>query len=127
MHLSYKALIDSSIQGQPSRGKQIWKLWAHKKKCIFLRLAMKDRILTWEFLQCKGKHGPSMCYLCTTTKENTFHLLVECSYAKEIQKEVESITSEINVWSKASIESCLMAWFRKLKLKELHNIPCLIC
>lgn len=48
---------------------------------LFNWLIRKDKILTWENLQKRGKHGPGRCIMCKEALERVNHIFFECRVA----------------------------------------------
>jgi hypothetical protein len=61
--------------------KYLWSWDCPLKIKLFTWLIAENKILTWEILQHRGFIGPSYCHLCRKSKETTYHLFVECSFA----------------------------------------------
>eukprot|EP00253_Pinus_taeda_P036581 PITA_36581 len=64
--------------------KTIWEGNWWPKVTIFIWLATKNKILTWDRIQKKGFNGPSRCYLCNNDTETRDHLLVRCPYTEKL-------------------------------------------
>ena len=62
----------------------IWESNWWPKVSIFIWLATKNKILTWDRIQKKGFNGPSRCYMCKTEVETRNHLLINCPFAKNL-------------------------------------------
>eukprot|EP00253_Pinus_taeda_P021290 PITA_21290 len=64
--------------------KIIWERNWWPKVSIFIWLASKNKILTWDRIQKKGFNGPSRCCLCNSEGETRNHLLINCPFAKTL-------------------------------------------
>eukprot|EP00253_Pinus_taeda_P017716 PITA_17716 len=64
--------------------KIIWERNWWPKVSIFIWLASKNKILTWDRIQKKGFNGPSRCCLCNSDGETRNHLLINCPFAKTL-------------------------------------------
>eukprot|EP00253_Pinus_taeda_P008746 PITA_08746 len=64
--------------------KTIWESNWWPKVSIFVWLASKNKILTWDCIQKKCFNGPSHCYLCNNAEETRDHLLVNFPYTKKL-------------------------------------------
>ena len=62
--------------------KIIWESNWWPKVSIFISLASKNKILTWDQIKKKGFNGPSRCCLCNTDGETRNHLLINCPFAR---------------------------------------------
>eukprot|EP00253_Pinus_taeda_P018479 PITA_18479 len=62
----------------------VWERNWWPKVSIFIWLASKNKILTWDRIQKKGFFGPSRCCLCNSEGETRNHLLINCPFAKTL-------------------------------------------
>eukprot|EP00253_Pinus_taeda_P013029 PITA_13029 len=62
----------------------IWERNWWPKVSMFIWLATKNKILTWDRIQKKGFIGPSRCCLCKLEEETRDHLLIHCPFAKTL-------------------------------------------
>jgi hypothetical protein len=85
--------------------KCIWKYKCPLKSCIFMWLALKNKVLTWENLKKGGKHGLGWCYLCQSCDESIAYLLLFCPFPGEVWKEVGSSIGIRVDWSGISVDS----------------------
>eukprot|EP00253_Pinus_taeda_P009631 PITA_09631 len=78
-------LMDSQNRGDGNvEWKTIWEANWWPKVTIFIWLATKNKILTWDRIQKKGFNGPSRCSLCNNDTETRDHLLVRCPYSEKL-------------------------------------------
>lgn len=66
----------------PSQG--VWQLSSWPTVDFFARLLCHGKILNYDYLQRKGFHGPTICSLCNENAETTVHLILECSFSRQI-------------------------------------------
>ena len=59
------------------------------KACIFMWLLLNKKIPTWDILQTEKNYSLGWCSLCSSQEESNFHLLIDCTFAKEVWKEAE--------------------------------------
>eukprot|EP00253_Pinus_taeda_P003073 PITA_03073 len=62
----------------------VWERNWWPKVSIFIWLASKNKILTWDRIQKKGFIGPSRCCLCNSEWGSRDHLLLHCPFAKTL-------------------------------------------
>lgn len=95
---------------------KVWQAELWPKISTFLWLLSKKRILTWDNLIKRGFIGPSRCPNCNKNCETIYHLLEECTLAKQIWQKVEhcnekayprmaDITANIRTWAKNPFKS----------------------
>ncbi|KAG2648901.1 hypothetical protein PVAP13_1NG072050 [Panicum virgatum] len=66
------------------RGRWIWKNWAPQRVKFFTWLALKQRLWTADRRRRHGLDAHDICWLCDQEQETADHLLVNCSFAKQI-------------------------------------------
>ena len=66
-----------------------------------------------------------MLPLCVCDETN-IHLVFECSYTKEVWREIEVITSLNNVWSVSTIEEGIRNLFGKPVVKSYKYVPLIL-
>ena len=62
-------------------------LWSKSLPCkigCFLWLVLRNKVLTWDNLQKKGKIGPGICSLCLACEEIVLHLFSRCMLWKSL-------------------------------------------
>eukprot|EP00253_Pinus_taeda_P011910 PITA_11910 len=62
----------------------VWERNWWPKVSIFIWLASKNKILTWDRIQKEGFIGPSRCCLCNSEGETRNHLLINCPFTKTL-------------------------------------------
>jgi hypothetical protein len=77
----FSTLNQSTITGWRN---QLWKWNIQQKIKLFLWLAVKNKILTWNNLQLRGWKGPGRCHLCKRDSEDNAHLFIHCPFTKLI-------------------------------------------
>ena len=76
---AYDCIVSSSCGAVISPvDKFLWNNTLPNKISCFIWLAVRNRILTWENLQKKGKQGPGICVLCKNDEETTEHIFTKC-------------------------------------------------
>ena len=63
----------------------LWNSSLPRKIGCFIWLVQKNRILTWDNLQKRGKNGPGICVLCLNNEETVLHLFTRCPIWISIQ------------------------------------------
>jgi hypothetical protein len=61
--------------------KKVWKFKCPSKSHIFIWLLLNNKVLTWDILQKRNKHGPRRCPMCKENEETNFHLIMSCPYS----------------------------------------------
>lgn len=79
---AYVRYFTGSIPFEPY--KWIWKAWAPLKVKIFIWLAVWRRCWTADRLQRRGLQHPDRCVLCDQETEDIDHLLLRCSFSKQV-------------------------------------------
>jgi hypothetical protein len=83
--LGYSTLLNLPlVPPNPAIWKAIWKFKTIPKIDLFLWTLGHDSILTGENLKRKGWVGPFRCPLFHQAKESSSHLLLFCSFSKEV-------------------------------------------
>ena len=72
----------------PALGSRLYNtLWIDhlpRKIGCFSWLVLRNKILTWDNLQKRGKHGPGICLLCNSNDETVDHLFSCCPVWKSV-------------------------------------------
>jgi ribonuclease HI len=109
----YQALLMSfDYQVDSSWFKQLWKWPIQLKLKLFVWLAAKDKVLTWESLQRKGWHGPGVCKLCNCSSETINHLLIHCSFTKSVWHYLSVLYKVKFQWIGNSVFECFKDWMK---------------
>jgi ribonuclease HI len=89
---------------------QIWKWTIPLKVKLFLWLAGKEKILTWDSLQRRGREGPSICLLCRQSPEDVHHLFIHCNFARKVWTFLLNHLSLPFTWQSDSLSDCFQLW-----------------
>lgn len=88
-HWAYLTLVDYYVEEQERCWhKKLWKQRFPLKIKCFIWLLFNNKILTWENLQRRGKHGPSICLLCKSEEDSVCHLFFKCNYTLDIWRTI---------------------------------------
>lgn len=79
---AYERFFVGGIDFQPYR--RLWKTWAPLKIKIFIWLALWNRCWTADRLAKSGLDHPERCLLCDQREEDINHLLLGCSFSRDI-------------------------------------------
>ena len=79
---AYAALFFGSICFSP--WKKIWKSWAPLRCKFFIWLVFKKRYWTADRLAKRGLPHPGACPLCDQDDETINHILVGCSFSRQL-------------------------------------------
>eukprot|EP00253_Pinus_taeda_P008065 PITA_08065 len=107
--------------------KPLFKLKCPKKTRIFLWCALKRKIPTWEILQARFKQGPSRCPLCQDASESITHLLVECSFTRQVWVETKKLLNITSRWEGGDLIAAWEFWWSNYPEKNLRNLPPILC
>jgi ribonuclease HI len=105
--------------------KTLWSWECPLKIKAFYLAGCENKILTWENLQHRGHSGPSLCYLCKNSKENTLHLFVECPFTIAVWDRIKSAIKHITGWNGTSVAECFKNW--KAHNKSYPTLSAFIC
>jgi hypothetical protein len=89
---------------------QLWKWTIPLKLKLFLWLAGKAKILTWDGLRRRGWEGPGICLLCRSSGEDVQHLLIHCAFAKGVWSRILLILALPHTWCRDTITDCFQLW-----------------
>jgi hypothetical protein len=76
----------------------IWKWQVPLKLKLFIWLAARGKILSWEALRHRGWEGPGICPLCSLASDDVHHLLVHCTFTQEVWHLLRSLSP--SQWSR---------------------------
>ena len=83
---AYECIVKSHC---PVPGNRLYtSLWSSsllRKIGCFTWLVLKNKVLTWDNLQKRGKMGPGICPLCLADEETVLHLFSRCMFWKYLQ------------------------------------------
>ena len=75
----YECIVNSY---KPDLGSRLYiSLWSSllpRKIGCFTWLVLRNKILTWDNLQKRGKIGPGICILCYSNEETVYHIFSRC-------------------------------------------------
>ena len=75
----YECIVNSY---KPDPGSRLFNsLWSSLLPCkigCFVWLVLRNKILTWDNLQKRGKIGPGICSLCYSNEETVHHMFSRC-------------------------------------------------
>jgi hypothetical protein len=107
----YAALPPDRVTvSQPSWLPRIWSWQLPLKLKLFLWLGASNKLLTWENLQKKGRHGPGLCVLCREATEDIHHLLLHCRFTQTVWQHILQQLSLSFHWTGASFPECFATW-----------------
>jgi hypothetical protein len=89
----------------------IWKSNIQLKIKLFIWLAAKGKILTWDTLQTRGWEGPGCFYFCKQDSENIYHLFLQCPFTKSVWEKVIIDQNLKNSWKGNTLSNCFRNWF----------------
>ena len=85
---------------------QMWKWPLPLKHKLFIWLCANGKALTWEVLRKKGWQGPGIWSLCCRASEDIHHLLIHCTFTKEVWNCLLQHFSLSFSWTGATISDC---------------------
>ena len=98
----------------------LWNKSLPKKITCFIWLAVRDKILTWENLQKRGKSGPGICLLFKAENETVGHLFTQCVVWNSVAAQVCDHFSLHSFNKQLSLEDMLLEWMGKLGKNSDH-------
>ena len=106
--------------------KSIWKLKCPAKTRLFFWCILHNKVPTWDFLQKRGKQGPSWCSLCKSADENTQHLFLFCPFNSSLWAETLSLINIPLLWHGDDISKAWNHWWQEASNDKVRSIPLLI-
>jgi hypothetical protein len=107
--LGYSTLLSlPHVPPNPAIWKSIWNIKTIPKIDLFLWTLGHDSIQTGENLQKKGWAGPFRCPLCHQAEETSTHLLLLCTFSKEVWTMVAGLQFTLPL--PQDIPSLLLDW-----------------
>eukprot|EP00253_Pinus_taeda_P022450 PITA_22450 len=86
----YQDLIGlKQSQLRPSFPHIFWKSSCPTKMVLFTWLSFHNRNLSWENIRKRGWQGPGVFPICSSAKENNFHLFLNCKKSQQLWKSLE--------------------------------------
>lgn len=89
---------------------QLWKWTVPLKIKLFLWLAGKAKILTWDGLRRRGWEGPGICLLYRCSSEDVQHLLIHCEFAREVWSRLLLHLNLPFNWNRETLSDCFQLW-----------------
>jgi hypothetical protein len=104
--------LDSKLWHQSIGGwqKKLWNWDCALKTKKIIWLSVENKILTWDNLQRKGWFGPSICLLCLNKPETIKHLLVNCSFTKQVWSRIKRALNLTFVWEGYRLNDFFESW-----------------
>jgi ribonuclease HI len=68
----------------PTLWKEVWRFKSIPKIDMFIWTLAHNAILTGDILKKKGWEGPTRCPFCVSNEETVAHILLNCSFAREV-------------------------------------------
>jgi hypothetical protein len=68
----------------PTLWKEVWRFKCIPKIDMFIWTLAHNAILTGDNLKKKGWEGPTRCPFCVSKEETVAHILLNCSFAREV-------------------------------------------
>jgi hypothetical protein len=86
-HWNASGAYDALFLGQSALwgAKELWKVCAPNKCKMFIWLILQDRVWTLEWLQRHSLDNHRPCMLCSQCVESIDHLVMGCSYSREVR------------------------------------------
>eukprot|EP00253_Pinus_taeda_P001840 PITA_01840 len=72
------------VPPDPAPWQGVWRIPTWPKINFFAWKLCHERILTYDILQRRGFHRPSICSLCKENSETAAHSILECKFSKQI-------------------------------------------
>lgn len=107
----YEALTSLHGPGSdPSWFNQIWRWQVPLKYKLFVWLAGKGKILTWDKLRRRGWEGPGFCSLCRHAQEDIHHLLIHCDFSRKVWHLLFLHYNLPLSWHGPTVSACFIEW-----------------
>lgn len=74
----------------------IWETWAPLKIKLFLWLALRKRHWTADRHRRHGLDANDNCFLCDQQTESIDHIIVECSYSRQVWCQIRTALQELH-------------------------------
>jgi ribonuclease HI len=91
----------------------IWRWEIPLKIKLFIWLAGKEKLLSWDMLRRRGWEGPSYCSLCRKATEDINHLLVHCPFTQMVWSRVLSHLSLQLIWNGNTLSNSYTRWLEQ--------------
>jgi ribonuclease HI len=108
----YIALINQQVLNSDfSWFFQLWNWKLPLKYKLFIWLAGKGKILTWDSLRRRGWEGPRIFPLCRHAQEDIHHLLIHCEFSMYVWNIMLNFFNLPYSWSGDSLSTCFNSWY----------------
>jgi len=125
--MGYKWLMSQKGWENPSWwAKPLWKLKGPAKTRLFFWCALLQKVLTWEFLQRRGRIGPGWCPLCKSSAESVHHLFLSCPFNTSLWAETLRLIKIPYRWEGHGIPDAWEKWWNDAANDKERSIPLLI-
>jgi ribonuclease HI len=105
-NIYFAYLLQMKLQTDHSWTSHIWNWQIPLKLKLFIWLAGKEKILSWEALRHRGWEGPGICPLCKQESEDVHHLLVHCIFTKEVWHLLTNFFPQPVDWRGPTLSAC---------------------
>jgi len=114
-----KSAYNAQFLGSCSQfhGNSIWKAEAKGKHKFFAWLCVQSKILTADKLMSRQWPCNPICSLCNQEQETAVHLVLHCSFARQVWEKMEEWTQQLVRLPENGIE--IVDWWQK----ELMQLP----
>jgi hypothetical protein len=92
---------------------QLWNWKLPLKLKLFMWLAGKGKILTWDALRRRGWEGPGICSLCRHAQEDVSHILIHCDFSSEVWNRTLDYFKLSLSWKGVTLTDCFNSWLSK--------------
>ena len=123
----YKWLMTQEGWGNPAWwSKPLWKLKSPAKTRLFFWCILHNKVPTWDFLQKRGKQGPSWCSLCKSEEESPQHLFLFCPFNASLWAETLHLTNIPLRWHGENLLQAWESWWQEASDDKIRAFPLLI-
>jgi ribonuclease HI len=95
---------------------QLWNWKLPLKLKLFMWLAGKGKILTWDALRRRGWEGPGFCSLCRQAQEDVPHILIHCAFTTNVWNRTLSLLKLSFSWKGNTLSDCFNSWLSNKSL-----------
>ena len=123
----YKWLMTQEGWGNPSWwSKSLWKLKSPAKTRLFFWCILHNKVPNWDFLQKRGKQGPSWCSLYKSDEETLQHLFLSCPFNSSLWAESLRLTNIPLRWHGQDLSQAWNSWWQEAPDNKIRAFPLLI-
>ena len=123
--LGYEAYQVNDLQETKQQWGKIWKVKDPMNTKLFMWLFLTNKVLLQQMLQKRKKERPSICLLCKQGVDTT-HLFIDCTFVKQIWRDMGIWLDMPNILMEAYVEEYLKAQFERKELKICRTLPFLV-